>query len=175
MPTPHFLGEPAPPTRVPSVDVCPGAKQNTEPRWIPVRFCLYFLFFAIYTPISHPAYPTNIQPLTDTEFKEWSKLAQERSNWRKSTYAKAESPPSCLHWSANSSFHHPLEYTSQPIELVVVAQFWNCCAVSAASFILPRESYYCYSHYHYYCCYEVDQRYEWRWAGPRYWVEIKSW
>ena len=32
-----------------------------------------------------------------SEFKEWSKLAQERSNWRKAIYAKAEFPPSRQH------------------------------------------------------------------------------
>jgi len=32
-----------------------------------------------------------------SEFKEWSKLAQERSDWRKLIYVKAEFPPSHGH------------------------------------------------------------------------------
>ena len=43
-----------------------------------------------------------------SEFKEWSKLAQERSNWRKAMYPNAESLPSRQHLSANRKFYHPL-------------------------------------------------------------------
>ena len=53
-----------------------------------------------------------------SEFKEWSKLAQERSNWRKAIYAKAEFPPSRQHWSANRNFYHPLACISHTIRAI---------------------------------------------------------
>ena len=37
-------------------------------------------------------------------FKEWSQLAQDRANWRKLFYAKAEFPPSRQNWSFCSHF-----------------------------------------------------------------------
>ena len=50
-----------------------------------------------------------------SEFKEWSKLAKERSSWRKAMYPNAESLPSRQHLSANRKFHHPLACISPTI------------------------------------------------------------
>ena len=43
---------------------------------------------------------TGIPPV----FKEWSQLAQDRSNWRKLFYSKAEFPPTRQNWSFCSHF-----------------------------------------------------------------------